>query len=237
MRAGEEFELRVFDAVKEALGRGLLGLLPGRCEVFHQKGYPSAARGGRPIKVDVVIELHSQRTARPPLLWIWECKDHSGSISVGELERFYATLQQLGVGNTIGTVISSTGAFEEAAWNFAVSHNIGLSKLVMGEVDEIEEVFSYAHPLVLLLLLIPHTLAFLFRRDRNQGWDDYWKDVRYEAGFKDVKGALCEGTFPRKKNFYGIGPLMDRPRPGLCFTVEAYIEMELSKRGVLAHEI
>ncbi len=233
MRSGVEFELRVLAAVKKALEGGLLGLIPGRCEVFHQKGYPSAARGGRPIKVDVVIELRTDTSRRPSLLWIWECKDHASAIPVRDVERFHLALEQIGPGNTVGTIVTSNGAFQEAAWNYAIANNIGLARLVEREGDdEIEELYSFL-PLWLLLLAIPHYVAFLFRRDRKKNWDDYWRDVRWEMGLTDMKEALCHRGDPRNKDFYGIGPLMNRPRPGLCFTLEAFIENELSKRGIV----
>lgn len=130
MKKGESLELRVYKALKKAIFHGKLGLNPEQCKLFHQKGYYSKDRQ-KLVKVDVSIELFlPDNYVEPLIIWIWECKDYTGSIPVGEIEKFNAILDQIGAAKTKGTVISSEGVFDRSAIEYAISKGIGLARLL-----------------------------------------------------------------------------------------------------------
>ena len=150
MRSGESLELRVYSALKELLARGELGLDPRHWKAFRQKGYYSNERA-KDIKVDVSLEfLPPGNMGSPVIVWIWECKDYSGPISVGELQKFNSDLEQIGAANTKGTVITDRGTYQPSALKYAEFKKIALARLVEGR--SIQYVSS-SHCLVVLVFV------------------------------------------------------------------------------------
>src|SRR5438270_12347073 len=116
MKAGAGFEQQVYEAVKQHVNGKLLGLLPDACHVFHNKAYYSRDRLSE-IVTDVSIEVRMPDTADAHIIWIWECKDYSRLVHVGDVEEFHAKLQQIGADRTKGTIVTRLG-FQEAAIHF-----------------------------------------------------------------------------------------------------------------------
>lgn len=86
MRKGESLELSLYRILSDLLSKGELGLDPQRCRIFHQKAYYSRERSNT-IKVDVSVELYPHDSSTDPIIiWVWECKDYSCSIPVGEIK-------------------------------------------------------------------------------------------------------------------------------------------------------
>lgn len=135
MKNGELLERKVYKTLKNILLEGKLGLNPEQCRLFRQKAYYSRTRDNY-IKVDVSIELFLRdNPIDPVIIWVWECKDYSSSIPVGEIEKFNAVLEQIGAAKTKGTVISSEGVFDRSAIKYATAQGIGLAKLMPDDND------------------------------------------------------------------------------------------------------
>lgn len=126
---GVKFEKRIFEVINKTLNEEKLGLLPSSCKVFIDKGYYSKDRD-KDIKADISIEVYVENATEPSVIWIWECKDYKGSISVDEIEEFHAKLEQIGADKTKGTLITSNGAFQKSSINYAKSKGIGLARLM-----------------------------------------------------------------------------------------------------------
>lgn len=105
MNKGAGLEQEVYQFMKDHLS--LIGLPDENCSVHLHKRYYSADRQAD-IVADVSIELFMPGAGEPSIIWVWECKDYSGSVPVGAVQKFHADLQQLGSDRTKGTVISRT---------------------------------------------------------------------------------------------------------------------------------
>jgi hypothetical protein len=127
-RKGDAFELRVFNALKEALNSKHLGLFPDSCQIFHKKRYYSRDRESE-IEIDVSIEVSLPGADTWSLLWAWECKDYKKNIPVDDLEEFWAKLQQIGSVNIKGGFATS-GALQESALTFAKSKGFTIVRLL-----------------------------------------------------------------------------------------------------------
>lgn len=57
-------------------------------KVFLHKGYWSRVRG-KPITMDVSLELDRRGAGEPYLVWIWECKDYHHRVPVDDVEEFH----------------------------------------------------------------------------------------------------------------------------------------------------
>ena len=124
---GRSFEIEVMRRLEMELQSGMLGIDPAWATVFHRRKYPSPDRG-KPIVVDVAVEVTRPGAAEPFLTWIWECKDHVRPVPVGAVEEFQAKLMQIGASRCKGTVASRSG-FQESAVNTARKWGIGLVRM------------------------------------------------------------------------------------------------------------
>jgi len=125
---GDEFEARVFDALSEELRSERLIVAPKRAQIFRKKAYHSRDRQAN-ITTDVSIEAYLPDRELPTLVWVFECKDYSGSVPVDDIEEFHAKLQQIGEDNTKGTFVTS-GALQKGARTYAESKKIGVVRLL-----------------------------------------------------------------------------------------------------------
>lgn len=133
-RAGMEFELEVFEAVRTILDNREMGFDPKWSQVFHHRGYFSPVRD-KEIIFDVSVELTLPGASVPSIIWVWECKDYRSLVPVDDVEEFHAKLDQIGADRTKGTVITRSG-FQASAFNFARSKGIGLArKMPQQQVD------------------------------------------------------------------------------------------------------
>jgi RNA polymerase sigma factor (sigma-70 family) len=115
------FELEVRNAVARQLPR--LGV-KAEC-VFRNKSYPSK-NAGSSIEADLAIEIAAGE-GKPPLLWIWECKDFSRPVGVEDVESFCAKLQDINAGDIRGTIVSRS-PFTKAALEYSRAHSIGAAR-------------------------------------------------------------------------------------------------------------
>lgn len=121
---GSAFEERVYDWVARELAQGRLGLAPEMCRLHRGKGYHSRDRGDD-ITVDISIEVWQVEAETWSLLWVYECKDHSGSVPVGKVEEFKAKLDQISSANRKGVFVA-TGALQDGALKYARAHGIAV---------------------------------------------------------------------------------------------------------------
>ncbi len=125
---GDTFEQRVYDALAEELRSERLCASPRSAKIFRRKAYFSRDRQAQ-IITDVSIEAFLPERERASLVWIFECKDYSGSVPVDDIEEFHAKLQQIGEDNTKGTFVTS-GALQRGALTYARAKGIGVIRLL-----------------------------------------------------------------------------------------------------------
>ena len=128
MNSGESLELQIKLLLDNQIETGEMGLDPENARVFHKKAYYSKDRG-KDIVFDVVIEITRPGEITPWVIWVWECKDSSRSVEVGEVEEFASKLQQIGVHGAKGTIASRSG-FQEGSVEYAKSKRLGLLRLL-----------------------------------------------------------------------------------------------------------
>jgi|SRR6267143_4104141 len=140
---GDTFEQRVFDALTEELSNERLCASPKHAKIYRKKAYHSRDRGSD-IITDVSIEVFLPNRSRPTLIWIFECKDYSGSIPIDDVEEFHAKIQQISEDNTKGTIVTS-GALQRAARSYAQAKGIGIIRLLPNnQIDVFMELMSAA---------------------------------------------------------------------------------------------
>jgi Restriction endonuclease len=132
---GDAFEARVYSALTVELQNERLCASPRHARIFRKKAYHSRDRGSD-IITDVSIELFLPSRAKPSLIWIFECKDYTGSVPVDDIEEFHSKLQQIGEDNTKGTFVTS-GGLQRSALAYARSKGIGVVRLLPNEQIEV----------------------------------------------------------------------------------------------------
>lgn len=125
---GDAFEQRVYNTLAEELRNEHLCASPRSAKIFRKKAYHSRDREAD-IMTDVSIEAFLPKRERPSLVWIFECKDYTGSVPVDDIEEFHAKLQQIGEDNTKGTFVTS-GALQRSSLVYARSKGIGVIRLL-----------------------------------------------------------------------------------------------------------
>jgi hypothetical protein len=125
---GDAFEQRVYNALAEELRNERLCASPRSAKIFRKKRYYSRDRQAE-IVTDVSIEAFLPEREQPSLVWIFECKNYTGSIPVDDVEEFHAKLQQIGEDNTKGSFVTS-GSFQRGALAYARSKGIGVVRLL-----------------------------------------------------------------------------------------------------------
>jgi hypothetical protein len=136
---GNSFEDRVFTAIKSELTGDKLCVSPNAASIYRKKPYFSRDREAE-IITDISIEVFLPNRKKPSLIWIFECKDYSGSIPVDDVEEFHAKIQQISEDNTKGTLVV-TGALQHSALTYARSKGIGIIRLLPD--DQVEHLLEY----------------------------------------------------------------------------------------------
>ena len=226
---GESFELRVYKAIKEALAARKLGLDPSSCSVHHQKAYFSKFRE-RSIITDVSIEVYTEGGSEPSIIWIWECKDHKRSISVGHIEQLHSVLEQIGADKTKGTIICSKGAFDRSAWEYAKSTGIALARL-MPDDQIYSELAANVFPIDGLFIFL---LYLLDRKGRS--FKEYIRDTEYEKAHNNLIEAHTNIDYESKEDkFYGLSSSATglKNRRIITFNIINFIRRELEIDGFI----
>ena len=133
-KKGNNFEKRAFGALGRALEDGKLGIRPENAVIFRQKGYYSTKRG-KDILFDISIEVTLEGAPSPSFYWLWECKDYSGSVPVGDLEEFANKVEQVTDLNVKAGFITNA-PLQESAMSFARSTGIAVVQITGGAGPE-----------------------------------------------------------------------------------------------------
>lgn len=128
MRSGESFEQEVKGLIEYHIKQGDLGIDTQLVKVFLHKGYWSRVRG-KPITMDVSVELYRRGAVEPYLVWIWECKDYRHRVPVDDVEEFHTKLEQIGLHKTKGTMVCRNG-FQESTIRVAEAYGISLARIL-----------------------------------------------------------------------------------------------------------
>ena len=177
--------------------------------------------------IDISIELYpADSSTDPTIIWVWECKDYSGSIPVGEIEKFNAVLEQIGAAKTKGTIISSEGILDRSAIAYARAKGIGVARLMPEDkiVSTSSETYCHLWP---MYVIIP--VVFLLKYWLGDSLEDWFLEalafslllivcvivcgiVSWRANFRNsesrrgnVLQALEHADFvSNEKEFYGL---------------------------------
>ncbi|MEM6398339.1 MAG: restriction endonuclease, partial [Bacteroidota bacterium] len=111
VKKGDDFEEKAYKLISKLLNNHQLGVVPAHCEVFKKKGYYSAKRE-KYIIFDLSIEVWPPGAKNYTFLYLIECKDYSGSVSVDRIESFDSKIRQIGDHN-IKAVFITTSRLQE----------------------------------------------------------------------------------------------------------------------------
>jgi Zn-dependent peptidase ImmA (M78 family) len=122
---GKKLEQAIFALLKSEIDADRFLARSGNCKIFLRKGYYSKDRKSE-IVFDVAIEIFLPHATSPSMLILIECKNYSsGTVSVDEVEEFYAKAQQVAASKAI---VASSTAFQSGAREFAKSKKMGLMR-------------------------------------------------------------------------------------------------------------
>ena len=124
----QNFETEVAEAFGREVAQFRTALNPRLATVRRKPGYYSRDRDGN-IVFDVAVEVCEPGATEPSLRWVIECKDFPRrKVTVDDVEEFIQKLDQVGIGNIRGSMVTRVG-YQEAAFRLANSRRIGLYTL------------------------------------------------------------------------------------------------------------
>ncbi len=133
-KKGDAFEKQVYDLFSELLLNDELFVNGKRSKIFWKKSYHSNKTNAN-VQVDISIETYLKDANDYSFLTIIECKNYSSSVVINDIREFSSILNELGEHNTKGILIT-TSAFQQGAYEFAVSSKIGLARVdINNEID------------------------------------------------------------------------------------------------------
>ncbi|MDV6343146.1 ImmA/IrrE family metallo-endopeptidase [Nitrosomonas sp. Is37] len=121
---GNKLENDVYKLFSEMISEGRFFAKSECCQIYKKKGYYSKDRE-KEIVFDISIEITLPGQSTRSLLVLIECKNYDYKVPVDDVEEFFAKSQQISPSNT-KTIVVSTNAFQEGAFNFARSKGMGL---------------------------------------------------------------------------------------------------------------
>lgn len=125
---GLSFEQRAFRLLECLVVDGKLGVIPHCSKIFHRKPYHSRDRNSD-IVFDISIEITLPSATQCSFLWLWECKDYSGSIPVNDVEEFNSKILQVAGLNVKGGIITPN-ALQRAAFDYAASRKLSVIRIL-----------------------------------------------------------------------------------------------------------
>lgn len=121
---GDVLEQAVFNYFNTQIAQGLFPWKAEFCKVFRKKGYYSKDREGN-IKFDVSIEFYMPGATEYSMVWLIECKNYTGSVSVDNVEEFSNKVQQVAPANGKAIMVSNS-AFDSGGMNIARNRKMGI---------------------------------------------------------------------------------------------------------------
>lgn len=104
---GDILEQAVFDYFTKQIAEGQFPWKSEFCKVFRKKGYYSKDREGN-IKFDVSIEFYMPGATDYSMVWLFECKNYTGSVPVDNVEEFANKVQQVAPANSKAIMVSNS---------------------------------------------------------------------------------------------------------------------------------
>src|SRR5215831_16711442 len=101
VKKGDQFEMKVFQILKQLLENDELFLPGKRSKIFQRKKYYSKIREDD-IEFDIAIETYINDSDKYSLLTVIECKDYSKTVPVNDIEEFAHKLSGVGTHNIKG---------------------------------------------------------------------------------------------------------------------------------------
>lgn len=108
---GNQFEDKVFDILQDEVEKGSIPLLLQCCKFKKKPKYYSKDRE-KPIEFDISIEVTPIGAENYQLLYIAECKNYSGKISIDNIEEFVEKVNQVS-GKNFKAVFVFSGDFNQ----------------------------------------------------------------------------------------------------------------------------
>ena len=123
-KKGDELENKIYALFREDILNDRFWAKKECCKIYQKKGYYSESRK-KNIIFDIAIEIFLPRQLTFSSLVLIECKNYNKKVPVGDVESFLMKAHQVSGGN-IKAIVVSNNAFQEGAFNFSASNNIGL---------------------------------------------------------------------------------------------------------------
>lgn len=130
---GNAFEDRVYSILCSLIDKNELPINCRKSEIFKKKKYKSCDGTNSNIEIDISIETCLSKDEKPSILTLIECKDYSNSVDVSKVRDFDGRIRQL---NAHKGIMFSTAKFQEGAYKYANTKNIGLVRVSPDESIE-----------------------------------------------------------------------------------------------------
>ncbi len=133
VRKGDNFEIKSYGLIKNAIDEDKFGISPKYSKVFLKKGYYSNLRK-KEIIFDLSIEIWPPDAERYSILYLIECKDYaSKKVPVDDIEEFLFKVQQIANhGHYIKAAFIANNSFQEGALEIAKNAGLMLLEVIEG---------------------------------------------------------------------------------------------------------
>ncbi|MGE8377353.1 MAG: restriction endonuclease, partial [Sphingobacterium sp.] len=121
---GNQFEDKVFDILQDEVEKGTIPLLLQCCKFQRKPKYYSKDRE-KPIEFDISIEVTPIGAENYQLLYIAECKNYSGKISIDNVEEFVEKVNQVS-GKNVKAVFVFSGELQSGVQTYAKNKGVML---------------------------------------------------------------------------------------------------------------
>lgn len=121
---GNQFEDKVFDLLQNEVEKGTIPLLLQCCKFQRKPKYYSRDRE-KPIEFDLSIEVTPIGAENYQLLYIAECKNYSGKISIDNVEEFVEKVNQVS-GKNVKAVFVFSGELQSGVQTYAKNKGVML---------------------------------------------------------------------------------------------------------------
>ncbi|WP_308755980.1 ImmA/IrrE family metallo-endopeptidase [uncultured Bacteroides sp.] len=129
---GDILEEWVYNMIKKQVDENSFLANKSLCKVFRQKKYYSKDRQDY-IAVDVSVEVTYPNANKYSLLYIFECKNYKGKVSIDNIEEFMMKLSQIAGYNVKGIMVT-TSSYSQKGINLASSKGISLARVIAGKI-------------------------------------------------------------------------------------------------------
>lgn len=121
---GNQFEDKVFNILQDEIQKGTIPLLFKCCKFQRKPKYYSKDRE-KPIEFDISIEVTPLGAENYQLLYIAECKNYSGKISIDNVEEFVEKVNQVS-GKNVKAVFVFSGELQSGVQTYAKNKGVML---------------------------------------------------------------------------------------------------------------